>query len=117
MKKIKIPSPIAPVDMATMQNIEESPGRPLVRDFAAYAIQFWLSDPAAATNLDEQDRLINKILPSLRAACGLGQTEMWELEDADYNKLLPIVKNTKGFTNPLIAAQFLPFHRAFELAT
>jgi hypothetical protein len=111
MKYIERPGDITLTDPATghravAPNGDVSPPR----RFESHVVECWLSDPRMGTSLDEVD-VVQKLYTSVRA---LKAGDVWDVEDADYKKLEPIVRAPQNcYPSPLLNMQVTPFQRAF----
>lgn len=108
MKRFAIPNDVQLVDALT--------GKPVFKPvtFREFAIQMWLNDKRMGTPQTLLARLGAVILPKFTKA---NAGDVIELEDADFDSLLPVVSEP-GETayGPLLALQLLPFADAFKAA-
>lgn len=110
MKRISIPADITVTHPITREPL---PGAP-PKTFVGHAVDCWLSDNRLGTTPKDLAR-VGKMLEGLVA---LKPGDTWELEDADFDKLRPIVEAPQNtYPSPLLNLQVLPFSTAFLEAT
>jgi hypothetical protein len=101
---------IVPKDIQLIDPINDKPVFQPVK-FRDFALQLWLNDKRIGASQVALARLGATILPKfVKAKPG----DMIELEDADYEVLLPIVREPGDVAyGPLLGHQLLPFANAF----
>lgn len=116
MKTFPVPTPIVIVDPMNGQPVMEAPpGGPPVP--AIWTFKRWfvvlLNDPRArGETVEATGRLYSVLLPAVSVESGAVS-----LEDADYARLLPLVKAPPVvYQGPLMDAQLAPFSVAFQSA-
>src|SRR5579864_2242019 len=133
MQYVEVPDDISPVnplsgepEMEVKPDWRATPGVPLqqqvpplvpiTRDAIKYTIAFFLDDDRMGADIEAQDRLFNVILPAIRKPLEHANGKRyWKLDDADVTKIAAVAKNPQNkFQRPMVAAQFLPFHRTWE---
>lgn len=108
------PHDISLTDPSTKHPLSGPDGQAPARKFEEHVVQCWLSDDRMGRTPKDLE-LVLKVLASVER---LKPGHVWALEDAEYEKLKPIVEApVLGYTNPLLNAQVLPFSKAFLAAT
>lgn len=113
MRHVKVLQPIKLVDRLTGKQMAEldtdGAVRPLVISQTEYAIIYWLNDKRAASTPVEYAKLV-KLVNKFTDVAGL---EWISLEDAEWERLRPIVESPNASRGPMAEIQLLPFTRAF----